>query len=63
MLEALAASGAYDVIIYGHTHHPEISRRGKTLVINPGEACGWITGQATVAILDLDKLKADLIKI
>jgi putative phosphoesterase len=63
MLEALAASGAYDVIIYGHTHRSEISRRGDTLVINPGEACGWITGEATVAILDLDKLKAELIRL
>ncbi len=63
MLGALADSGAYDVIIYGHTHRSEISRRGKTLVINPGEACGWITGESTVAILDLNKLEASLIKL
>ena len=27
-----------DVIIYGHTHKPLITTRGKTLVINPGAA-------------------------
>jgi len=63
MLEALAASGAYDVIVYGHTHRAEISRRGPTLVVNPGEAGGWITGKSTVALLDTSTLEARLVRI
>jgi len=51
-LDALVASGRFDAIIYGHTHEADI-REGKTLVINPGEACGWLKGNRTIAIWDL----------
>ena len=63
MLAALAASGKYDVIVYGHTHRPEIARRGATLVINPGEASGWITGKCTVAVLNTETMKAELVEL
>lgn len=61
MLEALAASGRYDVIVYGHTHRLEISRRGGTLVINPGEGAGWITGRCTAALLDTETMEAEIV--
>ncbi len=51
------------VVIYAHTHNPEIRREGKTLFINPGEAGGWLTGRATVAVLDLGKLEAEIIPL
>ena len=51
-LDALVASGRFDAIVYGHTHEPDI-REGKTLVINSGEACGWLKGNRTIAIWDL----------
>ncbi len=63
MLDALAGSGVYDVIVYGHTHRPEITRRGKTLVINPGEGGGWISGKATAALLDTTTMKARLVEL
>ena len=44
-----------DVIIYGHTHEVDI-RKGETLIINPGEAGGWLTGRATAALLDLNTM-------
>ncbi|HIC95282.1 TPA: metallophosphoesterase, partial [Candidatus Bipolaricaulota bacterium] len=50
LLEALIASRKYDVIIYGHTHEVDLSD-GPPLVLNPGEASGWLTGRATVALL------------
>nr|QNO55358.1 hypothetical protein LFMFKLDH_00012 [Methanosarcinales archaeon ANME-1 ERB7] len=41
IVEALAVSGAYDVVIYGHTHKAEIEKKeNKALMINPGECCG-----------------------
>ena len=66
IVSALAASGRYDVIIYGHTHQAEIehtSRKSGThsehiWIINPGECCGYLTGRKTVALLDLEKDKA-----
>lgn len=44
------------LIIFGHTHKSEIIKKGKLLLINPGEAGGWLTGRSTVAIVDLSTL-------
>lgn len=61
-LAALAASGWYDLIVYGHTHRAEV-RPGSPLVLNPGECCGWLTGQATCALVDLPALRAELVAL
>jgi putative phosphoesterase len=53
----------YDVIIYGHTHKPEVRKAGKTLVINPGEAGGWVTGRSTIALLDAETITAEIIAL
>jgi len=37
---AIAASGEYDVVCYGHNHVYEVSRTGRTLAINPGAVMG-----------------------
>lgn len=63
MLDALAESGRYDFIVYGHTHQVDIGLRGKTLVINPGEAGGWITGKSTAALLDTETMEVEVIEI
>jgi len=60
-VESLAHIGRYDVIIFGHTHRPEIRRVGQTLLINPGETGGWLTGKSTVVLLDPLRLEADLV--
>lgn len=46
--------GAHDVVIHGCTHEQEQRTCGNTLIINPGEACGWLHGTPTAAILDLE---------
>ena len=61
-VDALAASGAYDVIIYGHTHNVEV-REGETLVINPGETGGWTTDRSTVAFLDLSTMTVEIVDL
>ncbi|MEM1514658.1 MAG: metallophosphoesterase [Candidatus Bathyarchaeia archaeon] len=63
LLKALINSGYYDVLIYGHTHKAEIQNVGRTLVINPGEACGYLTGKATIAILSVEERKAEMIEL
>ena len=52
-----------EIIIYGHTHESEIKKEKNKLIINPGEACGYLTGKPTFAILDLVNLKVELINI
>ncbi|MBC7098173.1 metallophosphoesterase [Candidatus Bipolaricaulota bacterium] len=61
-LPALAASGKYDLLIYGHTHKQDL-RPGPPLILNPGECGGWLSGQASCAIVDLTTLKTELVPI
>jgi len=61
-LETLIASKRYDLIVYGHTHELDL-REGPPLVLNPGEAGGWLGGRATAAIVDLKTLKAEIVEL
>ena len=61
-LEALVASGRYDLVVYGHTHKAEI-RAGRPLVVNPGELGGWLTGQPSAALVDLGALRGELLRL
>ena len=51
-----------DVFIFGHTHKAQLSG-SKPLMINPGEAGGWLYDVCTVAVLDLSKMKAKIVEI
>lgn len=46
----------HDIVVHGHTHCPGLSSEGNTLLLNPGECGGWLTGVATVALIDTDSL-------
>ncbi|NIA07776.1 MAG: YfcE family phosphodiesterase [Actinobacteria bacterium] len=52
-----------DVAVVGHTHSPSRSQNGRALVVNPGECCGLVTGQSTVALLDTDDLSMEVISL
>jgi putative phosphoesterase len=56
-------SEKYDVIVYGHTHRPEVRRSGRSLIINPGETGGWVTGKRHVALLDLSTLDTEIVPL
>lgn len=62
-LDELAESGRYGVIIYGHTHKPDTRYRNDVLILNPGECCGWLTGNSTIALLYLPERKAEIINL
>lgn len=63
ILNALIQSKEYDVVVTAHSHQPEVSNEEGVLVINPGEVCGYLTGRKTVAILDAEKLEAEIHEI
>jgi len=44
------------LIVFGHTHKPEIVEKDNKLCINPGETGGWLSGKSTVVIVDLKDL-------
>jgi uncharacterized protein len=52
-LNELLESGKFNLIVYGHTHKKDIRKHGSTLLVNPGECCGWVNGEPSVAIADL----------
>jgi putative phosphoesterase len=62
-IDAHIASRKYDVIIYAHTHKPEVRKEGKILIVNPGETGGWVSGKGTVALLDTETLSAEIIPL
>lgn len=56
LLHALIECQQYDLVLTGHTHEIRIEKHNRTLLLNPGEACGYLSGKATCAIVNLDSL-------
>jgi uncharacterized protein len=54
---------AHPVVIHGCSHQRECRRRRESLIINPGEGCGWIYGTPSAAILDLETNHVDFITL
>ena len=54
-MNALAKSGLYDVVVRGHTHKTEI-KKDDAVIVNPGEVCGYVSGDRTVVLLDPETL-------
>jgi len=50
-----AMGGGYDVVVRGHSHRASVREEKGILIINPGEVCGYLTGNSTVAFLDTEK--------
>ena len=60
---ALAHGDVYDVVCFGHSHEDELTRHGDTLVVNPGEIFGGLTGQSTFVIYDCESADAELVEL
>lgn len=54
---------AHRVVVYGSSHRKEMKTRGDTLLINPGECCGWLFGAPTAAVLDLEALAVQFLEL
>jgi len=61
--DALADSGHFDLVIYGHTHKAQVRRVKDALLINPGEVSSWLYGRSTVALVDLDRMAAEIVEL
>jgi putative phosphoesterase len=53
----------HSIVIHGFTHQHQMRGVGDSLVINPGEACGWLHGAPTAAVLDLDTRRVEFIAL
>lgn len=63
ILDAIAGSQRYSLVGTGHTHSSRIKAIGETLVVNPGEVCGYLTGECTMALVELEKGEAEIVPI
>ena len=53
----------HSVVVHGFTHREEMKTRGDTLIVNPGEACGWLYGPPSAAILDLESKRVEFLQL
>jgi uncharacterized protein len=63
LVQAVVASQIYDVVVRGHNHRAEVTRSGRTLLINPGEIWGHFTGISSIAVLDTAQMKVEIIEL
>jgi len=63
LLASLVKRGGYAAVVHGHSHRPGIARQGSTIVVNPGAVSGYLTGRCTVALLETEGMKAELIDL
>ena len=63
LLNAIVNSGYLRVVVHGHSHNSSIELKDKTLAINPGELCGYLTGKSTLALLDTVKHEARIVEL
>ncbi len=60
---SIAREKDIDLVLYGHTHQKDQISINDTLVVNPGEVYGSLYGEASIAIIDLEKLRVEFISI
>ncbi|MGI8496393.1 MAG: metallophosphoesterase [Gemmatimonadaceae bacterium] len=53
----------HGIVVHGFTHRQEMRESGSTLIVNPGESCGWLRGTPTAAILDIAARRVELIRL
>lgn len=63
MVHAFARSQLYDIVIRGHTHKYEIAELGRTILLNPGEVGGYVSGIKSVAFIDTQKREIKILNL
>ncbi len=63
LLNSLLESECYDVLVYGHSHDAKAYMKGKMLIINPGEVCGYLTQKPSVAVLNTKTMSVEAISL
>lgn len=53
----------HQFVLHGATHQAEMKARGETLLLNPGEGCGWLYGKCTAALLDLETREVEIVSL
>ncbi len=62
-VEEVVVSEAYDLVVYGHTHVPDVRREGKTLVVNPGQTTDWFPKTPSVVVVETDDMSYKVLNL
>ena len=62
-LQSLVNTESYDVVVHGHSHEAKTYKKDKTIVINPGEICGYLSGKSTIALLDTATREVTIVQL
>ncbi|MEK7403104.1 MAG: YfcE family phosphodiesterase [Gemmatimonadota bacterium] len=54
---------SHAVVVHGFTHQQSMKTQGSTLLVNPGESCGWLHGTPGAGLLDLDTMKVEFLAL
>ena len=60
LVRALAKSGAWDAVLFGHTHEPLKEYISGTLLLNPGDG-GGVLNRPSIATINMEKMEAEII--
>ena len=60
LIDKVLAEEKSELLVFGHTHEPMYEKRGGSLVVNPGEGCGWVKGRATLAIVEMKSQSVEI---
>lgn len=63
LLKSLISAECYDVVVYGHVHEAKAYRQGKTLIINPGEVCGYLTEKSSITVLNTKTMDVRIVQL
>lgn len=63
LLQSLVSTEYYDIVVHGHSHEAGTYKKSKTIVVNPGEVCGYLSGKSTIALLDTETREAKIVRL
>ena len=61
IVEALAESKKYDVVVRGHTHERKVKK--DPFVVNPGTVSGYVSDEKTMGILDTEDMGIEIVEL
>lgn len=63
LLNSLIRSQFYHLIVCGHTHEAKSYVSGGTLIVNPGEVCGYLSGESTIATVNPESRQVEILRL
>jgi putative phosphoesterase len=62
LAERFYREGSFDLVIYGHNHRHLVQGKDR-LLLNPGACSGYLADKATIAVLGLGAMEAEIIPL